>query len=109
MQSPHPSGNLASLALAILLTCAVHGEASAQRKRPPPPPPPPIADTNLQLVSTNTAGTIVDGEVCGLSADGGKVLFRSRNGSFEPEQLFIKDCWRRPKTEPLLRVVPTQN
>ena len=21
----------------------------------------------------------------------------------------VDDCWRRPKTEPLLRVVPTQN
>lgn len=92
MQTPHRSGNLATLALAFLLTCAVHGEASAQRKRPPPPPPaPPIVDSNLQLVSTNTAGTVIDGEVCGLSADGGKVLFRSRNGTFEPEQLFIKD------------------
>ena len=90
MQTPHPSGNLATLALAFLLTCAVHGEASAQRKRPPPPPP-PVADSNLQLVSTNPAGTVIDGEVCGLSADGGKVLFRSRNVNFEPEQLFIKD------------------
>lgn len=92
MQTPHPSGKLATLALAFLLTCAVHGEASAQRKRPPPPPPaPPVADSNLQLVSTNTAGTAIDGEVCGLSANGGKVLFRSRNGTFEPEQLFVKD------------------
>ena len=90
MQPPHPSGNLATLALAFVLTCAVHGEASAQRNKPPPPPP-PIADSNLQLVSTNTAGTVIDGEVCGLSAEGGKVLFRSRNGTFEPQQLFIKD------------------
>lgn len=88
MPTPRPSGNLASLALAFALTCAVHGEASAQKKRPPPPP---VADTNLQLVSTNTAGTVINGEVCGLSADGGKVLFRSRNVNFEPEQLFLKD------------------
>ncbi len=90
MQTSPPSGNLATLALAFLLTCAVHGDASAQRKRPPPPPP-PVADSNLQLVSTNTAGTVINGDVCGLSADGGKVLFRSRNVNFEPEQLFIKD------------------
>lgn len=108
MQTPHPSGNLATLALAFVLTCAVHGEASAQKKRTPPPPPaPPIADSNLQLVSTNTAGTAIDGEVCGLSADGGKVLFRSRNGTFEPEQLFIKDFNGNTSTRVVSRSSPS--
>lgn len=90
MQTHRQSESVASFALAALLTCLAHGEASAQRNSLPPPAP-AIADSNLQLVSTKPAGTAIDGEVCGLSADGGKVLFRSRNGTFEPEQLFIKN------------------
>ncbi len=73
---------------------AFSGDALAQRARNPPPPA-PLPDTNLQLVSTNTANQAVDGAVCGISADGGKVLFATRNstrnGNFEPTQLFIKD------------------
>ncbi len=106
MQTPHPSGNLASLALAFVLTCAVHGEASAQRNRPPPPPP-PIADSSLQLVSTNSGGTVIDGEVCGLSAEGGKVLFRTRNGSFESNQFFIKDFNGNTSTRVVLGSSPS--
>lgn len=106
MQTPHPSGNLATLALAFILTCAVHSEALAQRKKTPPPPPPPIADSNLQLVSTNTAGSVIDGELCGLSADGGKVLFRTRNGSFEAQQLFIKDFNGNTSTRVVLENSP---
>lgn len=80
---------LATLALTVALTGAFHSDAQAQRKRTPPPPPP--ADSNLQLASTGTAGNAIDGKVCGVSADGGQVLFQTRNGSFEPDQIFLKD------------------
>ena len=90
MPSHQAPATLATLALTLALTGAFHSDVLAQRKRTPPPPPPP-ADSNLRLVSTNTAGQAIDGAVCGLSADGGKVLFQTRNGNFEPEQLFIKD------------------
>lgn len=92
MQTVMHSRRCASAALTLALACALHGNAWAQRKRPPPPPPPvPVADSNLQLASTNAAGQAIDGAVCGVSADGGKVLFRTRNGTFEPDQLFLKD------------------
>ena len=80
----------AAAALTLVLAAAFSGDSLAQRKRNPPPPAPP-PDTNLQLVSTNTAGQAIDGAVCGISADGGKVLFASLNGSFSGPQLFLKD------------------
>jgi hypothetical protein len=33
--------------------------------------------------------------------------YRRRHRILQREE--FDDCWRRPKTEPLLRVVPTQN
>jgi hypothetical protein len=50
-------------------------------------------------VSANPVGTVIDGGVCGLSAYGGKILFRSRNGSFGPEQLFMKDFNGKTSTD----------
>ena len=82
----HPV-RLAAAALALALAGALPGVSSAQRARPAPPPP----DTNLQLVSTNVAGGAVDGAVCGISADGGKVLFATRSGNFPTARIFIKD------------------
>ena len=76
-------------ALAFVFAGAFAGNSWAQRPRPAPPAPPP--DTNLRLVSTSATGQPIDGAVCGLSADGGKVLFATRSGSFTPVQLFMKD------------------
>jgi Tol biopolymer transport system component len=89
MRTLRSSARLAAAAFALVLAAA-HGDASAQRKRPPPPPP-PVADSNLTLVSTDATGRPVDGAVCGVSADGGKVLFQTRLGNFQAEQLWIKD------------------
>jgi hypothetical protein len=91
MKTHTTPARLAAAALTLALAGAFSGDALAQRKRSPPPPPPPPSDTNLQLVSTGAAGQAIDGAVCGISADGGKVLFATRNGSFEPQQLFVKD------------------
>lgn len=89
-QAPATLANLAlTLAITVVLTGAFHSDARAQRKRTPPPPPP--ADSNLQLASTGTTGQAIDGKVCGVSADGGQVIFQTRNGSFEPDQIFLKD------------------
>lgn len=90
MKALHHPARLASAAFTLVLACAFHGESLAQRKRPTSPPPPP-PDTNLQLVSTNSAGQAIDGAVCGVSADGGKVLFATLNGDFSRPQLFLKD------------------
>lgn len=90
MKAHHHPARLTSAALTLVLACAFHGDSLAQRKRPTSPPAPP-PDTNLRLVSTNAAGQAIDGAVCGISADGGKVLFATGNGSFEPPQLFVKD------------------
>ena len=51
----------------------------------------PPVHSNLQLVSARAAGKVVDAAVCGVSAHGGTVLFLTRNGCFEPEQVFLKD------------------
>lgn len=77
------------MAFTVTLAIAFHGEALAQGTRRPPPPPP--ADAHLQLVSTNGTGKAIDGLVCGLTADGGKVLFLTRQRNTRPEQLFLKD------------------
>ena len=47
----------------------------AARKPPPPPPPAPTTDATLALASASASGQAVDGDVCAVSADGGKVLF----------------------------------
>lgn len=86
--SKHPA-RLTAAALTLACAGASAGNALAQRQRPAPPAPPP--DTNLRLASTSATGQPIDGAVCGLSADGGKVLFSSRSGSFTPVQLFLKD------------------
>lgn len=66
---------LAVASLALLATTAASG---AGRKRPPPPPPPvPVTDSTLALASATAAGKAVEGDVCAVSADGGKVLFTS--------------------------------
>jgi Tol biopolymer transport system component len=52
--------------------------AQAQRKpTPPPPPPAPASDSTLALASASATGRAVDGDVCAVSGDGGKVLFTS--------------------------------
>jgi Tol biopolymer transport system component len=51
--------------------------ALARRTPPPPPPPPPATDATLALASATASGQAVDGDVCAVSADGGKVLFTS--------------------------------
>ncbi len=50
-----------------------------ERRTPPPPAPPPAPsfDSTLALASANAAGQAAEGRVCGVSADGGKVLFTS--------------------------------
>lgn len=75
------------MAFTAALVAACHADAVAQRTRPAPPP----ADANLQLVSTKADGKATDGAVCGLAADGSKVLYMTRQGNTQPEQLFIKD------------------
>ena len=44
---------------------------------PPPPPPAPATDSTLALASATAAGQAAEGNVCAVSADGGKVLFIS--------------------------------
>ncbi len=53
----------------------------AVRKPPPPPPPAPTTDATLALASASASGQAVDGDVCAVSADGGKVLFTSSSGT----------------------------
>ena len=47
------------------------------RRKPPPPPPVPTTDATLALASASASGVAVAGNICGVSADGGKVLFTS--------------------------------
>ena len=71
--------------------------ATALARRRPPPPPPPAPDATLVLASASASGQAADGQVCGLSADGGKVLFASRSASLVSGDtnglmdLFLKD------------------
>lgn len=74
------------------------GRATAQaRPNPAPPPPAPVPDATLALASASAAGQAAEGNTCGVSADGSKVLFTSRadnlvtgdaNGLVD---LFLKD------------------
>ena len=74
------------------------GRATAQARRSPPPPPPaPVTDATLALASASASGQAAEGNTCGVSADGSKVLFTSRaanlvtgdaNGLVD---LFLKD------------------
>ena len=88
---------LAAASVAVVLTTAACGgggnDASTQasaspldagrantlaRSRPQPPPPPtPTTDATLALASATASGQAVSGDVCAVSADGGKVLFTS--------------------------------
>ena len=68
------------------------------RSRPPPPPPTPTTDATLALASASASGQAVDGDVCAVSADGGKVLFTSSSdtlvsGDVRPfaADIFLKD------------------
>ena len=107
---------LAAASVAVVLTTAACGgggnEASTQasasplgagrantlaRSRPPPPPPTPTTDATLALASATASGRAVSGDVCAVSADGGKVLFTSNvsplGGTvsvFHPD-IFLKD------------------
>lgn len=74
-------------AFTVALAITSHADAMAQQRRTPPP----ASDANLQLVSTNAAGKAIDGQVCGLTADGGKVLFLTTQNNTQPAQLFLKD------------------
>ena len=69
------------------------------RRNPPPPPPPPApaTDATLALASASALGQAAEGDVCGVSANGSKVLLTSRaanlvtgdtNGLVD---LFLKD------------------
>ena len=108
---------LAAASVAVVLTTAACGgggneasvEASASpldaerakalaRSRPPPPPPTPTTDATLALASATASGQAVDGDVCAVSADGGKVLFTSSSdtlvsGDVRPfaADIFLKD------------------
>ena len=111
---------LAAASVAVVLTTAACGgggnDAAAQasaspldaeranglaRRRPPPPappPPPPATDATLALASATASGQAVDGNVCAVSADGGKVLFTSSSdtlvsGDVRPfaADIFLKD------------------
>lgn len=90
MKFHHHPARLAAAALTFVLAGVFSGDSLAQRKRNPPPPAPP-PDTNLQLVSANAASQAIDGAVCGVSADGSKVLFATQSGNFSRRQLFLKD------------------
>lgn len=89
---------LAAASVAVVLATAACGgggdDAAAQasadpldaeratalaRRRPPPPAPPPAPtfDATLALASASASGQAAEGRVCGVSADGGKVLFTS--------------------------------
>ena len=68
------------------------------RRQPPPPPPPPATDATLALASASASGVAADGNVCAVSADGGKVLFTSASdtlvsGDLRPfaADIFLKD------------------
>lgn len=50
------------------------------RRNPPPPPPPPapLTDATLALASASASGQAAEGDACGVSANGSKVLLTSR-------------------------------
>ena len=65
---------------------------------PPPPPPPPATDATLALASASASGVAADGNVCAVSADGGKVLFTSSSNTLvsgdlrtSAADIFLKD------------------
>ena len=77
---------------------AERASALARRRPPPPPPPAPTTDATLALASATASGQAVDGDVCAVSADGGKVLFTSSSdtlvsGDLRPfaADIFLKD------------------
>ena len=112
---------LAAASVAVVLTTAACGgggnDAAAQasaspldaeranglaRRRPPPPPPAPppapATDATLALASATASSQPADGNVCAVSANGGKVLFTSYSdtlvvGNNRPftEDIFLKD------------------
>lgn len=51
--------------------------ATALARRKPPPPPAATTDATLALASATASGQAVAGNICGVSADGAKVLFTS--------------------------------
>lgn len=54
------------------------GRATAlARRRPPPPPPAPVTDATLALASASASGQAAEGNTCGVSANGSKVLLTS--------------------------------
>jgi Tol biopolymer transport system component len=83
MQSSTKSFSLAFASVILLASACVDTAAAATpspllaQRKPPPPPPPPATDSTLALASATAAGRAVDGAVCAVSADGGKVLFTS--------------------------------
>lgn len=86
------SANAADQATATALSAQRASALSSRR-----PPPPPSTDSTLALVSASASGQAARGSVCGVSADGGKVLFSSDasnlvsgDGSFT-QDLFVKD------------------
>ncbi len=80
---PFACASLITLACATVAAApaATPGANTAQalRKPTPPPPPPPLptSDSTLALASATALGRAVTGDVCAISADGGKVLFTS--------------------------------
>jgi Tol biopolymer transport system component len=74
---------------------AERAAALARRKPPPPPPPPPATDATLALASASASGMAADGNVCGISADGGKVLFTSSSNTLVSgdNRLFLDDIF----------------
>lgn len=62
-----------------------------------PAPPPPATDSTLALVSASASGQVARGLLCGVSADGSKVLFSSDSSNLVSgdtqftQDLFLKD------------------
>ncbi len=79
------------------------GRATALGRRTPAPPPPapapaPSSDSTLALASASAAGQAVTGNVCGVSSDGGKVLFTSYSDALtsgdptpQAEDIYLKN------------------
>jgi hypothetical protein len=59
------------------LAASATGSDRATALARPRPPPAPTTDSTLALASANAAGQAAEGRVCGVSADGGKLLFTS--------------------------------
>ena len=78
-------------------TATMPGAHRADDRASRRPAPPPATDTTLALVSASAGGQVARGLVCGVSADGSKVLFSSDSSNLISgdtqftQDLFLKD------------------